>query len=233
MEFPRPRRADSRSPVSPHGTNEGSDGCDPPLQGDPRSTWPACAAAEITANPYVLTESFIPKKDHEPISFITIDHGLVPHESMGALGEHRVGKRDPRRLRALLTEVLRDEAKNGHTFIHAQDALAAAERKSPDDRPCDVPLDEARAREGAPTLDEKIDRFELSEQPYLALHSIRDDEARIEAVLDELVSRPPDEKRRSSGRKSPRSTPGTSRRRRSSSPKSSDLPWIGVSVHSA
>ena len=60
---------------------------------------------------------------------------------MGALGEHRVGKRDPRRLRALLTEVLRDEAKNGHTFIHAQDALAAAERKSPDDRPCDVPLD--------------------------------------------------------------------------------------------
>ena len=72
-------------------------------------------------------------------------------------------------------------------------------------------------REVTPTLDEKIDRFELSEQPYLALHSIRDDEARIEAVLDELVSRPPDEKLTIEWQEIAEEHAGTSRRRRWSS----------------
>ena len=86
----------------------------------------------------------------------------------------------------------------------------------------------------APTLDEKIDRFELSEQPYLALHSIRDDEARIEAVLDELVSRPPDEKRTIEWQEIAEEHARDFEAAPVELSKSSDLPWIGVStVHSA
>ena len=148
-------------------------------------------AEEITANPYLLCERFIPKRDHEPISFITVDHGLVPHDSMSALGEHRVAKRDPRRLRALLTAELEDQAGEGHTFFHANDSLAAAEVRSPDDRPCDVPLERLANEKVAVVIDETIERFELAEQEYVALRSIRGYEASIEGALDELVSRPP------------------------------------------
>ena len=129
-----------------------------------------------------------------------------PHESMGALGEHRVGKRDPRRLRALLTEVLRDEAKNGHTFItrRMRSRLPNGSRPMIGRATCrstsSTTSDTHARRENRPVRAERA--------AYLALHSIRDDEARIEAVLDSSCHDRLMRSSRSSGRKSPRSTPG-------------------------
>ena len=104
-------------------------------------------ARQILDNPYVLCEAFVPSRHEEPIPFVTVDHALLPHESMSAPVE-RVPRRDPRRLRALLVDVLRAAADDGHTFLEAEDALEQAARRSPEDRLCDVPAGTPRAREG-------------------------------------------------------------------------------------
>lgn len=146
-------------------------------------------AAELERNPYLLCEAYIPKKDQESISFLTIDHGLVPHESMTRL-DSPMSQRDPRRLRALLMEVLRDAADEGHTFFDAAEALERATALSPEDRPCDVPFNRLEHANVRPVLEESLDLFELNDRLYLALKSIRDDELLVSTKLDELVARP-------------------------------------------
>jgi exodeoxyribonuclease V alpha subunit len=153
------------------------------------------AAAGITANPYLLCECFTPVKDGDPIAFITVDHALVAHESMAPPGDLRVRNRDPRRLRALLIEVLWEQAGRGHTFVHARDALEGAVQRSPEDRPCDVALERFAHPKIAPTLDETLERFELDGEPYLALRDLREHERVVEERLDELAARPAHERR--------------------------------------
>jgi exodeoxyribonuclease V alpha subunit len=146
-------------------------------------------ARELADNPYLICERFVPDQDDERIGFLTVDHALVPHESM-ADAPVRVQPRDPRRLRALLVEVLRERAAKGDTFMVTADALLCAVQRSPEDRPCDVPFDRLRHPKVVEVLDETIERFELDDVPQLALHEIRVQETRVEDVLDELVQRP-------------------------------------------
>lgn len=87
-------------------------------------------AAELTANPYLICERFVPDQEDELIGFLTVDHALVPHESMSETPV-RVPARDPRRLRALLMEVLRDRASDGDTFVAAEEALVLANSGRP------------------------------------------------------------------------------------------------------
>jgi ATP-dependent exoDNAse (exonuclease V) alpha subunit len=147
------------------------------------------SAGELLANPYVLCERFLPKREGEPISFLTVDHGLLPHEAMAALGEQRVPRRDPRRLRALLVEALRARAADGDSFAHAGEALEFAARHSPPDRPCDVPPERLAHEKVAPVLAEAIEVFEVEGETYLALLSLRDDEIAIAETLDGLAHR--------------------------------------------
>lgn len=146
-------------------------------------------ARQILNNPYLLSEQFVPNENEEPISFLTVDHALVPHESM-ADSPVRIQSRDPRRLRALLTEVLADRASNGDTFMALGEALTAVVDRSPDDRPCDVPIDRLGHQNVAPTIDESIERFDWGDVPQVALQRLRAHELRVEEVFDDLVRRP-------------------------------------------
>ena len=38
----------------------------------------------ILDNPYVLCEAFVPSRFEDPVAFVTVDHALLPHESMSA-----------------------------------------------------------------------------------------------------------------------------------------------------
>jgi hypothetical protein len=73
-------------------------------------------ASGILDNPFVISEAFVPSRGEEPIPFVTVDHALLPHESMAAPME-RIPRRDPRRLRALLVEALRATAEQGLSFV--------------------------------------------------------------------------------------------------------------------
>jgi exodeoxyribonuclease V alpha subunit len=146
-------------------------------------------AVELVANPYLLTERYLPLRGEEPIAFITVDHALHPHESMPAPEGVRVGNRDARRVRALLTEVLEDDAEDGHTFTRAGEALERVESRSPADRPCDLPERRLDHEKVAPVLDETIERFELDGIRHVALRRIRDDETLLEETFRALASR--------------------------------------------
>ena len=146
-------------------------------------------AVDLASNPYLICERFVPNQDDELIGFLTVDHALVPHESMSD-APIRIPPRDPRRFRALLTEVLRDIAADGGTFVASEEARSLAMQRSPEDRPCDVPLDRLGHPKVAEVIDETIERFSLDDVPQLALRHIRALETRVEDVLDELVLRP-------------------------------------------
>jgi ATP-dependent exoDNAse (exonuclease V) alpha subunit len=146
------------------------------------------SAQDVLANPYLLSERFTPDRDDEPISFLTVDHALIPHESMGD-SPVRVAPRDPRRVRALVMDVLRDRAEDGDTFVAAADALAAAKQLSPEDRACDLPIARLTHPKVAPILDQTVEKFEVDDVDYLALRDIRAHELRIEDVLDDLGHR--------------------------------------------
>jgi exodeoxyribonuclease V alpha subunit len=146
-------------------------------------------AGDVMSNPYLICERFVPNQDDELIGFLTVDHALVPHESMSD-APIRIPPRDPRRFRALLTEVLRDRAADGDTFVAAEEARSLAMQRSPEDRPCDVPLDRLGHPKVAEVVDKTIERFSLDDVPQLALREIRALETRVEDVLDELVLRP-------------------------------------------
>lgn len=147
-------------------------------------------AAKLLANPYLLSEAFAPKRDREPISFVTVDHGLLAHDSMPLLRDQRVARNDPRRVRALLTDVLSDRAADGHTFVAAHAALNAVRERSPDDRPCDVGVARLSHERMAPTIDETIERFENDGTDYVALRSVAEPEAVIRSCFQELAQRP-------------------------------------------
>ena len=141
------------------------------------------------SNPYLICERFVPNQDDELIGFLTVDHALVPHESMSD-APVRIPPRDPRRFRALLMEVLRKRALDGDTFVAAEEAVttgsAAVARRV---EPCDVPLERLGHPKVAEMLDETIERFDLGNVPQLALRELRALEIRVEDVLDELVHR--------------------------------------------
>ncbi len=146
-------------------------------------------AGELLANPYVIAEQYLPPKDEERIGFVTVDHALHPHESMPAPEGLTIGGRDPRRVRALLTEVLREDAERGHTFTEANEALQRVQLRSPQDRPCDIPerrLDHDRV---ATILDETLERFQINGVRYLALRSLRSDEVTVADAFRALAGR--------------------------------------------
>ena len=95
-------------------------------------------ARPLLENPYLLAEAFVPRRHQEPIAFVTVDHGLLPHDAVPLPREQRVARNDARRARALMTEFLRERAAEGDTFVAVDTMLDAVRERSPDDRPCDV-----------------------------------------------------------------------------------------------
>jgi exodeoxyribonuclease V alpha subunit len=127
-------------------------------------------ANAILENPYRLSEEFVPDRSQEPIPFVTVDHALLPHESMAAPFE-RVHRRDPRRLRALLVDVLRAAADDGDTFVAADMALEEAAKNSPEDRRCDPPLERLGHERFEAVLGPVIERFDVEGRWFLGPRS--------------------------------------------------------------
>lgn len=144
--------------------------------------------AALLDNPYLMAESYIPKERQEPISFQTVDHGILPHEVMDKPAI-RVQPKDPRRFRTLLIEVLRDATRNGHTFVDAEAALADVARRSPEDRRCEIPLERLLHERFQTVLDPAVETFEHNARRWLALRTLRSAELDVETRLRELISR--------------------------------------------
>ncbi|MBX7123865.1 MAG: AAA family ATPase [Opitutaceae bacterium] len=81
--------------------------------------------AEISDNPYVLSEQFTGDDPDDIISFSRIDHGVFPSPDLGGAFLH--DKDDWRRLRALCVDRLRYETK--HTFLSCGQLLQDVNRR--------------------------------------------------------------------------------------------------------
>jgi exodeoxyribonuclease V alpha subunit len=74
-----------------------------------------CSLAEITGNPYILSEQYVGNDPDDQISFAQIDHGMFPSPELGV--QLRLEPNDPTRLRALCVEQLQKASQ--HTFLTA------------------------------------------------------------------------------------------------------------------
>lgn len=147
--------------------------------------------AAVLDNPYLLTEAYLAREREAPISFQTVDHGVLPHEVMGKPAI-KIQPKDPRRFRALLIEVLRDATRNGDTFVDAEAALADVARRSPEDRRCEIPLERLLHERFQAVLDPVVETFEHDGRRWLALRTLQSAEREVELRLRELASRPLD-----------------------------------------
>jgi hypothetical protein len=105
--------------------------------------------AELMANPYLFFER--DRRSVEPITFESVDRGLFPDEAVRRA--HPVAApsvledpADPRRVRALVTDILEDAASEGHTLL-PRDWLIRRARERSLQPPCPLGEDVLTASE--------------------------------------------------------------------------------------
>lgn len=150
---------------------------------------------DIIDNPYILCERDKGGYDNDikdislPISFDVIDHGLLPAgEAAKVKGELAViANNDKRRVRALITEILKRKALDGDTVVHLDDLVTKCANYIPGDRRCLPDVDLIKAN-----LDFYKECWYLSvdEQPYIAaLDYLKEAERKIEDSVKGLLKK--------------------------------------------
>lgn len=105
--------------------------------------------AAISDNPYLLAEQDLGTPKSEAVSVDEVDRGMIPEGAartiLAAQGTEVPAHDDPRRVRAVAVQVLRDAAAEGHTLLSLDDLLARIARYFPERRACRVNADLFRA----------------------------------------------------------------------------------------
>ncbi len=148
-------------------------------------------ASELVANPYLLAERYVPRRDGEPISFLMVDHALMPRELAVTKRWSAFHGRIRDVFRALLTDSLRLRGEQGDTFASGSDALAWAAAHSPEDRAhVTSSRVDLRPRDMQRSLTRPSNDLDLAGTEQLALREIAAFETGIRGVFDELAHRP-------------------------------------------
>jgi len=143
---------------------------------------------EIIENPYVLCEQDIGGKDSPAIGFEKIDHGMIPLPDISDTWGKRahISSKDKRRVRALIVEVLRAAANEGHTILPLNDVVERLMKKIPDKRKCEP--DPERILEQKEFYKEVIEFGTVDSNPHIALRRISEYEKKISQQIRDLVS---------------------------------------------
>jgi len=142
---------------------------------------------EIAKNPYILSEQYLGLDLDDQITFNQIDHGMLPSPNLGVNSLYSPDSWP--RLRALCVEQLRHL--DQHTFILAGSVLEKVNRKLlvlPEWKRCDFSIRHIEIDKDQISKALKL-RYE-SDDLYLYLKDIFDDERFIESTLRQLASRP-------------------------------------------
>lgn len=151
-----------------------------------RSNWGiACTIEDVSANPYVLCESYAGGGPDDTIGFGTVDQGVLPSPELG--GTSLFDKDDWRRLRAAAVHRLKIESRQSflplpvviHDVNKRLAALSDWRRHEFNDRYVDVDEDELS---GALTFRRDADRR------YVYLRKVFEDERLLETTIRELCN---------------------------------------------
>jgi hypothetical protein len=92
--------------------------------------------SELIANPYLISENDLGEKESAPITFETIDHGMLPDRRNGTGSIEAIATDDDRRIRALLGDILGAAADDGDSLLSLDETCRRAERHLAHERKC-------------------------------------------------------------------------------------------------
>lgn len=127
---------------------------------------------DIIDNPYLLCERDKGGYDKEsadislPISFEAIDHGMIPAgDAAKVKGQQAVIPNDDRRrVRAIITEILKTKAAEGDTVVSLDELVLKAAAAIPGERRC---LPDTELIKGNSSFYSELWHLELEEQPFV------------------------------------------------------------------
>jgi exodeoxyribonuclease V alpha subunit len=147
---------------------------------------------QLLENPYRLCEMDEGGPDSPPIGFEQIDHGLVPESEPPENWEDIsiVSPNDARRIRALLSDVLRSASDRGDTVLSLTEALSRVRRRIPSERSCNPDPELIMG-----LRDFYENQFEISTDPsnnssLVALRTFRRMETEVANSVQQLVKSP-------------------------------------------
>lgn len=155
----------------------------------------AASDEHIIENPYILCERDRGGKDKEvndvslPISFEAIDHGLLPEgEAAKVKGNvETIPNNDRRRVRALLTHLLKIRANRGDTVVALDGLIALSSEYIPGTRQC---LPDIELIKGNLSFYQECLRITLDEEPYhVSLDWLAETEAKTEDIIKRLLQK--------------------------------------------
>lgn len=143
---------------------------------------------ELVSNPYLICENDLGTSNSDPICLDTIDHGMCP-EGYAALfpSKDEVLQDDPRRIRAIAVDVLKQAAANGDSLLSMHELLAKIKERFPMHRQC---------KPDRELLESDKDFYDLvlatsfnESQGWAALKTLHDKEKSIATLIKRRVKR--------------------------------------------
>ena len=155
---------------------------------DNKSDWGISANFDqIKVNPYLLAEQFNAGDEDDPISWSTIDRGVIPSPELGV--ENLLEIKSAERIRALLLEQIRRNSQ--HTFIDVDTLFKQLENRiSVQPEWKRSPVSMAHLKVDKAFLQETIYFREETGVLYLYDRLVWDDERLISSHLSDLISMP-------------------------------------------
>lgn len=143
---------------------------------------------ELVENPYLLSEQDQGSDDSDPIGLEVVDRAMRPDDVSVFSVDEVLAHDDPRRVRAVMTAVLRDAASSGDSVLPLRDTLDRVRARFPERRACmpdrEIVLAQADFYEPAVKLEAEADR------PLAMLRELFDAEQLVRATIAQRVRRP-------------------------------------------
>ncbi|MFV8749880.1 AAA family ATPase [Nannocystaceae bacterium ST9] len=138
---------------------------------------------ELVANPFLICEQDVGGRESDPVALETVDHGMRPDGDAARFltADDGIAQDDARRVRAVLTAVLKDAATAGDTLLPFSEALSRVTQRFPERRACRPDRYVVIAQ--ADFYREALAFDPTGEPPIIALRELADAETLVRSVL--------------------------------------------------
>jgi exodeoxyribonuclease V alpha subunit len=145
---------------------------------------------ELVENPYLLSEQDQGADDSDPIGLEVVDRAMRPDSVTAFSGGEALAHDDPRRVRAVMTAVLRDAASSGDSVLPLRDTFDRIRARFPERRACIPDRDAVLAH--ADFYSSAVNLETVTDRPLATLRELFDAEQLVRGTIELRVRRPID-----------------------------------------